>query len=166
MKMCRVWNPTEERVATRIHGDWFSFAPNTQKTMDISKGEFINMNRQETGLVVLPSEFDPSSESYVENYEKTEAGKKVMAEKREEGIRNLIEFHMGIIRNNQVMLRQDLAQQFPSGDASKLAALYASKGEQESMRLVAKYKGKASDNAQKKMEDVEKLMQQIGPVVV
>jgi hypothetical protein len=166
MFFVRVWNPTEETVSTCIQGAWFSFKPGQFKSMDNSKGDFIRMNRKGTGLVVLPEQFEPTSEIFVEGIVEKPEGKVILAEKREEGIRNLIEHHMDIIRNNQVSLRQDLAHRYPTADASKLASLEASKGEIESMKLVAKYKGKASDNAQKKMEEIGDLMDKIGPVVV
>jgi len=162
----RVWNPTEEKVNTQIQGSWFSFQPGQFKNMDESKADFIRMNRKGTGLVVLPPQFDPFSDQFIENYEKTEEGKQVLLDKKEEGIRGLIEFHMEIVKNNQVSLRNDLAIKSPAADHVKLAALNASAGEIESMRLVAKYKGKASDSAAKKVDAIESLMDQIGPVTV
>lgn len=159
-----VWNPTEENVSTRIHGNWFSFKPGQFKVMDIDKCNFIQMNRRETGLVVLPPEFCSSREEFVEGYAQSEEGKAILLQKREEGIQGLIDHHMGIVKNNQVSLRQDLAHRYPSADYEKLCKLEASKGELESMRLVAKYKGKASDSGAKKIEEIEKLMKQIGPI--
>lgn len=129
------------------------------------KAEFIARDRAYTGLIVLPDEFDRQSESYIEGYEKTPEGLAVLASVKEKGINSLIEFHMRVVMNNQVSLRKELAHQYPGSDHSKLAALDASKGEIESMRLVAKYKGKTSGNDQKKIDEVQKLMTQIGPVV-
>lgn len=165
--MPRVYNPTEEHVSLCIHGSWLQFPAGQLKIVyQPEKADFIRRDRQYSGLVVLPEEFDPQSEKFAEGHERTDEGKKILSEARIQGINALIEHHMGVVRNNQVSLRQDLAHRYPSADASKLAALDASKGELESMRLVAKYKGKSSDNAQKKVEEVEKLMQSIGPVVI
>lgn len=160
-----VWNPTEETISTQLQGAWFSFKPNQMKIMDDHKCRFIESNRKGTGLVVLPDQFDKSHERYVEDFEKSEEGKEIMAQKRSEGISNLIEFHMAIVQNNQVSFRNDMASRYPSGDAVKLAALNASKGELESMRMVAKYKGKQSQNDAKKVEEVQDLMKTIGPFV-
>jgi hypothetical protein len=165
MRFVRIWNPTEEVVSTRINGNWFTIKPGAFKSMHENLANFIEMNRKETGLVTLPDEFEPSSDRYVENYHQSDAGKALMAARREDGIRNLIEYYMGIVRNNQVSLRQDLAHRYPTADVSKLAAIEASKGDIEAMRLVNKYKGKAADNAQKQAEEVDKLMKQIGPIV-
>lgn len=164
--MPRIYNPTEEAVSLCIHGAWLQFPAGQLKNVTSpEKANFISRDRQYTGLRVLPEKFDPQSDSFEEGYEKTAEGKAIMTAERNEGINKLIEYHMGIIRNNQVSLRQDLAHRYPSADAGKLAALDASPGELESMRLVAKYKGKSSDNAQKKVEEIEKLMGEIGPVV-
>lgn len=164
MQFVKVWNPTEEEVSTRIQGAWFSFKPNQMKTMDEHKGAFIQTNRQETGLVVLPPEFCEVREEFQPGIELTPEGKALLATKKEEGIQHLIDFHMSIVKNNQVSLRQDIAHRYPSADFDKLTKLEASKGELESMRLVAKYKGKASDSPSRKVDEVEKLMKQIGPI--
>ena len=162
-----VWNPTEEHVSTKIHGYWFSFPPGFKKSFQRpGMGQFIEQNRKETGLVILPPEFNPNSDQFVEGFENTPEGKKILAEKRETGINNLIEFHLAIVRNNQVCLAQDIARQYGSPETGRTMAKYeASKGELESMRLVAKYKGKSQGNAQKKAEEISKLMEQIGPIV-
>ena len=159
-----VWNPTEENISTKLHGAYFTFAPNAQKIMDENKCNFIETNRKEYGLVVLPDEFNRISEKFIEGYEKTEEGKKILAEARTKGFNNLIEFHMDIIKNNQVSLRNYLAPRSPGVDPARLASLNASEGEVRSMQLVAKYKGKSSTSAAQKAASVEKLMDQIGPM--
>lgn len=166
METHRVWNPTEETVSTKIHGAWFSFAPGSFKTMDENKCNFIENNRKETGLVLLPDEFNPSSESYQDGIEKTEAGKKILTAARERGINNLIEFHLEIVKNNQVSLRNDLAPRSPGVDPARLASLQASAGELKSMQLVAKYKGRSSTSPAQKIGEIEKLMDLIGPLTV
>jgi len=164
--MPRIYNPTEESISTQVHGAWLHFPAQQLKIVyQKEKAEFIGRDRTYTGLVVMPEQFDPQSEQFVEGYEKTPEGKKCLEEARVKGINALIEHHMGVVRNNQVSLRQDLAHRYPSADAAKLAALDASKGEIESMRLVAKYKGKTSANDQRKVDEVQELMKQIGPVV-
>jgi hypothetical protein len=163
--MPRVYNPTEETVETRVFGSYFTFKPGQMKNMNKNFCDFIASDRQQTGLVILPPEFDPMDEDrYVEGFEKTPEGKAVLAEKREEGIRNLINFHVGVIRNNQVSLKRDLARHDPSNDPTKLAAIEASKGEIESMRLVAKYKKLKLNNEEKQITEVNKLLEDVGPL--
>lgn len=165
--MPRVLNSTEEDVSTCIQGSWLNFPKGQLKFIhNESIADFIRMNRKGTGLIVMEDpRFDPTKNDYIEGFEKTEAAKDLILAAKEQGINNLIEHHMDIIRNNQVSLRQDLAHKYPSADAAKLSSLNASKGEIESMRLVAKYKGKSSDNAHKKVEEIERLMNEIGPIV-
>jgi hypothetical protein len=161
-----VWNPTEENISTKIFGSWFSFPAGSKKSFHKpGMASFIEQNRKETGLVVLPAEFNPNSEKYIEHFEKTEDGKRILAERRETGINNLIEFHLAVVRNNQVALANDISRQYGSPETGRQMAKYeASKGELESMRLVAKYKGKSAGNAQKKADEIEKLMKEIGPI--
>lgn len=164
--MPKVYNPLDEDVSICVHGSWLNFPKGQLKNVyQKEKADFISRDRAYTGLIVLPDQFDPQSESFVEGYERTPEGKKILEDSKHMGINKFIEYHMGIVRNNQVSLRQDLAHRYPSADASKLAALDASPGELESMRLVAKYKGRSSDNAQRKVDEIEKLMKEIGPVV-
>lgn len=159
-----VYNSTEEPVSTRIHGSWFSFTPGALKTMEASKAEFVAMHRKETGLtVVRDPRFIAGTDQYEPGFEKTEAGKAILAPLKEEGINNFISALMEIIRNNQVSLRQDLAHKYPTADAAKLAAVNASQGEMDAMRLVAKYKKKNRDNDAKKVDEIAKLMEDIGP---
>lgn len=167
MEIVYIWNPTEELVTTKIHGSWFSFPPGAKKSMvGAEKGQFIQQNRKETGLVVLPPEFNPNDERYSDGYDKTEEGKSILEAKRVEGINSLIEFHLAVVRNNQVCLSQDLARRYGSPETGKQMAKYeASKGELESMRLVAKYKGKSGNNMQKKSEEIDKMMDKIGPIL-
>lgn len=164
--MAKVWNPTEEPVTTKIFGSYFEFKPNSMKTITNEHiAKFIESNRKETGLVVLPPQFDPLAEDlYIEGYEKTPEGKAALAEKRKEGIQNLINFHTQIIYNNQVSLRNDLVHKDPHTDPVKLAAINASQGELESMRLVAKYQKLRLDGNDAQVKEVEKLMDQIGPI--
>lgn len=163
--MPRIWNPTEETVNTRIFGNHFEFKPGQFKIMKPEFAEFIGRARQHEGLVVLPAEFDPQDEErYIEGYDKTPEGKAILAEKKAEGIRNLVAHYEGIVLNNQVALRKDLAHHDPHTDPIRLAAINASKGEMEAMRLVAKYSRMSKENNDAKAKEVEKLMEQIGPI--
>ena len=164
MDFLAVYNPTEEEVTTQINGSYFSWKPGQVKQMRKAQAEFVDTNRQDLGLVVVSDpRFIPSEEAYILGFDKTEEGKKVLEPLRQRGLNNLIQHLSLIIRNNQVSLRQDLANKYPTGDSAKMAAAMASKGELEAMRLVAKYKQKTHDNAAKQVEEVEKLMKQVGP---
>lgn len=163
MDFLAVYNATEEEITTTIHGSFFTWKPGQIKQMRAPQAHFVGTNRQALGLVVVDDpRFIPSEETYVMNFDKTEEGKKILEPLRELGIKNLIDSLMSIIRNNQVSLRQDLANKYPTGDSAKLAAAYASPAEVEAMRMVAKYKKKNKDNAAKQVEEVEKLMGDIG----
>jgi quinol monooxygenase YgiN len=163
--MSRIWNPTEETVSTRIFGNHFEFKPGQFKIMKKEFAEFIERSRKEEGLVVLPPQFDPQDEeNYVEGFEKTAEGKAILAAKRLEGISNLVAHYEQVVLNNQVALRKDLAHHDPHTDPIRLAAINASKGEMEAMRLVAKYSKMTKDNGDSKAKEVEKLMAEIGPI--
>lgn len=159
-----VWNPTEEPVSTVINGSHFHWNPGQFKTMREMQARFVSSNRQETGLVVLDDlRFAAGNDEFIPGFEKTEEAKPLLSKKQEEGVANLIHHLMGMIRNNQVSLRQDLAHKYPTADAAKLAAINASPAELNAMRLVAKYKKKNGDNDAKRVDEVEKLMKDIGP---
>lgn len=163
--MPRIWNPTEERIETRIFGNHFEFKPNQFKIMKPEFADFITQARGYTGLVVLPPQFDPQDEEhYVEGYDKTPEGKAILAEKKSEGINKLLSHYQDIVRNNQVSLRNDLVKKDPHTDPIKLAAIEASRGEMDAMRLVAKYSKQSKDSNDAKVKEVEKLMSEIGPI--
>lgn len=168
MEFAAVYNPTEEEITTTINGSFFTWKPGQIKQLRALQAEFVDTNRKELGLVKLDDKrFIPAEQDhYIPNFDKTPEGQAYLAPFRERGINNLIEHLMDIIRNNQVSLRQDLANKYPTADSAKLAAAHASPAEVEAMRKVAKYKKKTSDNAAKKIDEVEKLMAQVGPMIV
>jgi hypothetical protein len=165
MDFLAVFNPTEEEVTTTINGSFFTWKPGQIKQMRAGQADFVDTNRKELGLMKLedPRFIPAEQEKYIPGFEKTDEGKKILEPLREKGINNLIDHLMEIIRNNQVSLRQDLANKYPTGDSAKLAAAYASPAELNAMRLVAKYKKKNNSNSAKQVEEIEKLMQEIGP---
>lgn len=164
MDFLAVYNPTEEEITTTINGSFFTWKPGQIKQMREPQAQFVNTNRQDTGLVLVDdARFIPAEEAYIINFDKTPEGQSVLEPLREKGINNLINHLSSIVRNNQVALRQDLANKYPTGDSAKLAAAYASQGEMEAMRKIVKYKKKTKDNAAKQVDEVEKLMKEIGP---
>lgn len=168
MDFLAVYNPTEEEITTTINGSFFTWKPGQVKQMRAGQADFVDTNRRDLGLVrVSDPRFIPADqENYIPGFEKTPEGLAVLAPLREKGINNLVQHLMDIIRNNQVSLRQDLANKYPTGDSAKLAAAYASPAEIEAMRKVVRYKKKTDNNAAKQVEEIESLMQQIGPISV
>lgn len=168
MEFKAVYNPTEEEVTTTINGSYFTWKPGQIKQMRAGQADFVDTNRKELGLVkiedkrFIPSEMD----HYIPGFDKTPEGQAFLAPYKEQGINNLIENLMWIIRNNQVSLKQDLANKYPTGDSGKMAAAAASPAELNAMRLVAKYKKKTPNNAARQVEEVERLMKEIGPINV
>jgi len=158
-----VYNPTEEEITTTINGSFFTWKPGQVKQLRGVQGEFVDTNRQELGLVLVSDKrFIPAEQDhYIPGFDKTPEGIKFLEPYREKGINNLVAHLTMIIRNNQVSLRQDLANKYPTGDSAKMAAAYASPGELEAMRKVVKYKKKTTNNAAKQ---VEELMAEIGPM--
>lgn len=166
MDFLAVYNATDEEVTTTINGSFFTWKPGQIKQMRAGQANFVDTNRKELGLVVIrdPRFIPAEQDSYVPSFEKTKEGQDVLAPLKEQGINNFVESLVWIIRNNQVSLRQDMASKWPTGDAAKMAAAGASNGELNAMRLVAKYKKKTKDNAARQVEEIEKLMQEIGPI--
>ncbi len=62
-----------------------------------------------------------------------------------------------VIYNNQVSMKQDLGKANIQADP----AVFASKGELDAMRLVAKYQKTAEDTEQLKIDEVKKLMKNV-----
>jgi hypothetical protein len=75
----------------------------------------------------------------------------------EQALERYVARHREIIYNNQVSLRRDLEVANIKADP----AVFASKGEIESMRLVAKYQKRTEDAEQAKIDEVKKLMGQV-----
>ncbi len=163
-----VYNPTEEEITTTINGSFFTWKPGQVKQLRSGQADFVDTNRKETGLVKLEdSRFIPADqESYIPGFEKSPEGLAALAPFKEKGINNLVEHLLGVIRNNQDSLRQDFANKYPTGDSAKLAASQASPAEVEAMRKVAKYKKKTTSNAARQVDEIEKLMNEIGPISV
>lgn len=162
--MGMVWNPTKETVTTKMQGNWFTFKPDMKKRMDDEKCKFITQERKETGLVILPAQFDGENENYIEGFEKTPEGVEVLEKLRNDGINNLLDFHRTIIRNNQVSLRRDMAHRYPDGDSQRLTMLEMSPGELKSLELVAKYQKEKQDKNAQKIKEINELLEIAGPI--
>ncbi len=124
MDFLAVYNATEEEVTTTINGSFFTWKPGQIKQMRAPQAEFVDSNRKELGLVVVRDpRFIPSEDQYILGFEKTPKGLEVLAPLRTLGINSFVAHLMWIVRNNQVSLKQDVANKYPTGDSAKLAAL-------------------------------------------
>ena len=146
-----ILNPTAEKQLVQVLGNWFAFAPGQVKNLRDEFGEFIRGQKQYTGLVEIPESLeDPEFKTSPE-------GKELLSEHAERGIKAYVDYHRKIIANNQVSMRQDLEKSNIKADPS----VYASAGELESMRIVAKYQRSKNDDAQAKVDEVKKLLKEI-----
>lgn len=167
MDFLAVYNTTEEEITTTMHGSFFTWKPGQVKQVRTALAEFVDTNRKELGLMVVrdPRFIPAEQDHYIPGFEKTDEGKKVLEPLREKGVNNLVESLMSVIRNNQISLKQDLSNKYPTGKSENLAAAYASPGEIHAMKMVAKYKKKSKDNAARQVEEVGKLMSEIGTIL-
>lgn len=148
-----VYNATNETQGTKAAGNWFTFKPGAMKQMDPYIAQFIGAERADLGLVVLPEEFEDPS------YMNSEEGKSKLEEFKAMGIRNYTKHLRALIYNNQVSMRLDLEKANLKIDP----AVLASDGEINAMKLLAEYQAKDDDTAQKKIDEVKRLMAGIKP---
>jgi len=146
-----IFNPTAEKQLVQVFGNWFAFAPGQIKNLRDEFGEFIRGQKQYTGLVSIPEELEDTE------FKASVDGKAMLAEHAERGVKAYVDHHRKIIANNQISLRRDLEKANIKADPS----VYASEGELESMRIVAKYQRAKSDETQAKVDEVKKLLKDI-----
>lgn len=154
-----VVNATNEKITLQLQGNWFTWEPNKEKVIrNETLARFIQTERSDSGLAVV-SEIvadneDVSPEEYETRKQRYEEEKKVACEA---ALGRYIEKLRRIIYNNQVSLRRDLEQ----ANIKASPEAYASSGEMEAMRLVAKYKKAEDDKEAMKADEAKKLMEQI-----
>lgn len=147
-----VHNPTAEKCSVTIFGNWFSMNPGQTKRLRDEFCDHIQKQLGYTGLVVLSDKYDEPE------YKESPEGKEEFEALCQNGIKCYVEYHKRIVANNQVSLRQDL-------DRANLKVdpiIYASEGERESLRIVAKYQKAASDAEHTKVDEMKKLLKEIG----
>lgn len=154
-----VVNATQEKITLQLQGNYFTWEPGKEKVIhNESLARFIETNRPESGLAVLPDvmggEESLSTEEYAERMKEHNERKK---EACELALNRYIEGLRKVIYNNQVSLRRDLEQ----ANIKASPESFASEGELEAMRLVAKYKRSEDDKAAKRVEEAKKLMETI-----
>lgn len=146
-----VLNATSEEVSVKIAGNWFSFRPNQKKVLTESIARFIEMDRKDSGLCVLPPQFEEDAD-----FEKSPEGKEAIDKAKADAIKHYLDKYRAVIHNNQVSLRQDLEMKNLKVDP----AVMATDGEVAAMKIVAKYRALEKDADQAKLEEVKKLLEQ------
>lgn len=162
--MALVINATEENVTIQVAGNYFNWKPGQEKTIrDERIANFITTDRRGCGLAVLPDvlsaaedagDVEVTAEELAERHAARNATKK---EAMALALRDYINHKREIIKNNQVSLARDLARaDYKYGPEHEM-----SDGEFLAMELVAKYDAKGKDQAQEKLDRIEKLKKQI-----
>lgn len=146
-----VLNATNEEVSVKIAGNWFSFKPNTKKNMNESIARFISIDRKDSGLCVLPPEFEEDAD-----FEKTAEGKAILEDLKAATVKQYLDRFRAVIYNNQTSLRQDLEQKNLKVDP----AIMATDGEIAALKIIAKYKALEKDADQARVDEVKKLIEE------
>lgn len=158
-----VVNATQEEITIKIVGNYFKFGPGKSKTMNKDLATFIQTSAgaKGCGLAVLPDLYQEGEEMDDVTSEDLAGRQKAHEELKMEACANAltdyIDRYRQVIHNNQVSLKQDLAKTNNPADP----AAYASKGELDAMRLVAKYQKRAEDTEQLRVDEVKKLMKNV-----
>lgn len=151
-----VANATKEIITVKVAGNYFTFKPEQERVIhNDGIARFIEMELKDSGLCVLPSLMTEDEEVSPEELEQRRLdGKEQKEIILAQALERYVTRHRGIIANNQISLRRDLEMANIKADP----AAFASKGELDSMRLVAKYQKSADDAEQAKIDEVKKLM--------
>jgi hypothetical protein len=157
--MAVVVNATQEKVTLVLQGNYFTWEPGKEKVIrNPELVKFIQTNKNDYGLAILPDLIEDDEDVSPEEFERRKAEH---AEQRalecDQALDRYIKRLRNVIYNNQVSLRRDLEQKNIKADPSS----YASDGELEAMRLVAKYQKRAEDSEASKIAEVKKLMEQV-----
>jgi len=155
-----VVNATKEEITIKIVGSYFKFAPEKSKTMgkDIASWIQTNPGAKGCGLAVIPDLYQDGEEidevSSADMNARKAAQEELRTQAIESALQEYLDKHRRLIYNNQVSMRQDLGKANIQADP----AVFASKGELDAMRLVARYDSKGQDAEQSKIDEVNKLM--------
>lgn len=158
-----VVNATQETITIKIVGNYFTFGPGKSKTLNKDLALWIQTSEgaKGCGLAVLPDMYQEGEEIDDITDEDMKGRRAHLEELKvqacDDALQEYIKKHRQIIYNNQVSLRQDLEKQNIKADP----AAFASKGELEAMRLVAKYQKRAEDAEQSKIDEVKRLMRNV-----
>lgn len=150
--MALVYNATNEDQSIKIYGNWFNLKSGAIKSIDDKLAHGIATDKKEYGCVVLPETMEDLE------FRATDEGKKILEEKKAEGLQNYLSHLRGIVANNQISLRQDLERANIKADP----AVFASLGEEKAMETLARYQRGKEDEAQIRAERLKELVKQSG----
>jgi hypothetical protein len=151
-----VINATQEPISIKIAGNYFTWKPGQERVIrEASIAKNIEVDKKESGLAVLPDLMTDDEEVSPEEFEARKVAQIELKQQLCEAALDRYVTHLrSIIANNQVSLRRDLEQKNIKADP----AAFASKGEIDAMRLVAKYQKRSEDAEQAKIDEVKKIM--------
>ena len=152
-------NSTQETITIKVWGNWFTWKPGQKKIIrDEEMAKFISLERKDSGIAVIPELVKDDEDVTPEELEvRRAANVGVEEEECRHALERYVAKHREVIANNQVSLRRDLQQKNIQADP----AAYASTGELESMKLVAKYQKRSEDAEAAKISEVRRLMNQV-----
>lgn len=149
-------NATKENISVKVAGNWFNWGPEKSRVIQNDGiAKFIQMELTDSGLYIVPTLVGEDEEVTPEELaERKEAAREQIEVAKQTALERYIAKHRAVIYNNQVSLRRDLEMKNIKADP----AAFASEGEINSMRLVAKYQKGSEDAEQAKIDEVKKLM--------
>lgn len=153
--MPTVINATQEDIQLKLRGNYFSWKPGQRKVIrDETLAQFIQTDRGDYGLAVIPDLMQDDEEVTPEQLEERRAAMKEVEEKAcSEALDRYLKRLRSIVANNQISLRRDLEQSNIKADPGA----FASDGELKAMELVLKYQKRAEDAEGEKIKRVKEL---------
>lgn len=146
-----IFNTLDEHVSVQVFGNWIKFTPGQIKSIHSdSIAKFILEKRSEDGLVDFADEMmemDHKSPEFLAYQE----------QKRKEGIERVITGLERVIANLEVSLRRDLETANIKSDV----LTWASKGELEAYRRLAKYKAYQKQDLANTADEIRKLKEEM-----
>lgn len=159
--MPRVINATEETISIKLCGNYFTFKPGASKNMKPELANFIQMDRRDSGLAVVPDLFGEDVDMAEMSDEQVQARKdelkEIEATAKEEALRAYLQKYRQVIANNTIHLRRDLEQ----ANIKAAPESFVSDGELEAMRIVSRYQKKDEDKDQLRADEARKLIEKI-----
>lgn len=149
-----IYNATNEKQHVVVFGNHFQLEAGKIKNFQDHISHYIATERAEFGLVSLPEQFEDP------DFSKSEEGKKILAEKKEEGLKRYIGRLKTIAYNNLVSLKQDLEKANLKVDSRS----FATDAELDAMELLAKYQASQDDKVEKKVQRIKELEAKIGRI--
>lgn len=152
-------NATQETITLKLRGNFFSWKPGQKKVIrDEELAHFIMTERSDSGIAVIADLMTDEEDVSPEELEQRRLDNAGAEEAAIEGaLDRYVKKHRQVVANNQISLRRDLEQANIKADP----AVFASTGELESMKLVAKYQKRAEDAEANKIAEVKRLMEQV-----